>query len=103
MAMGRRDAGRQQDLFVTTDQLPKSIGHVFYGKLNELLAEAGFDAWVEQLCEKHYAERKGRPGVPPESTFECFSSVTSRVFSRNVESLGDAPTACHCVASWEFL
>ena len=65
MAMGRRDAGRQQDLFVTTDQLPKSIGHVFYGKLNELLAEAGFDAWVEQLCEKHYAERKGRPGVPP--------------------------------------
>lgn len=26
MAMGHRDAGRQQDLFVTTDQLPKSIG-----------------------------------------------------------------------------
>lgn len=65
MAMGRRDAGRQQELFITADQLPKSIGHVFYGKLNELLAEAGFDAWVEQLCEKHYAERKGRPGVPP--------------------------------------
>ena len=29
MAMGRRDAGRQQDLFITADQLPKLIGHVF--------------------------------------------------------------------------
>ena len=65
MAMGRRDAGRQQDLFITTDQLPKSIGHVFYLKLNELLAEAGFDAWVEKLCEKHYAKKTGRPSIAP--------------------------------------
>lgn len=65
MAMGRRDTERQQDLFVPTAQLPRSIGHVFYGKLNELLAEAGFDAWVEGLCQQHYAKGKGRPGIPP--------------------------------------
>ena len=65
MAMGRRDTERQQDLFVPTAQLPRSIGHVFYSKLNELLAEAGFDAWVENLCQQYYAKGKGRPGIPP--------------------------------------
>lgn len=65
MAMGHRSGEQQQDLFVPTAQLPKSIGHVFYRKLNELLAEAKFDRWVENLCETHYAQKKGRPGVPP--------------------------------------
>lgn len=65
MAMGHRGGAQQQDLFVPTAQLPRSIGHVFYRKLNELLAEAGFDPWVEKLCESHYAKGKGRPGVPP--------------------------------------
>ena len=53
MAMGRRSGGQQQELFVAADQLPKSIGHVFYRKLNELLAEGGFDRWLENLCEPH--------------------------------------------------
>lgn len=42
MALGRRKSEQQQDLFVMTTELPKSVGHVFYKKLNELLAEAGF-------------------------------------------------------------
>ncbi len=65
MAMGRRKVEHQQDLFVMADALPKSVGHVFYLKLNELLAEAGFDAWVEQLCEPYYSNGTGRPGIPP--------------------------------------
>lgn len=65
MALGRRKSEQQQDLFVMSADLPKSVGHVFYVKLNGLLAEAGFDAWIEQLCEPHYSSGKGRPGVPP--------------------------------------
>ena len=65
MALGRRRGGQQQDLFVMTTDLPKSVGHVFYTKLNELLAEAGFDRWIEELCESYYSDGKGRPGVPP--------------------------------------
>ncbi|MFO0904013.1 MAG: transposase [Pirellulales bacterium] len=65
MALGRRKGEVQQDLFITADQLPKSIGHVFYRKLNELLAEAGFDRWVEDLCGPYYSQCKGRPGIPP--------------------------------------
>lgn len=63
MALGRR-AGEQQELWVATTDLPRSPGHPFYRQLNELLREAGFDAWVEKLCEEYYAQ-EGRPGIPP--------------------------------------
>lgn len=64
MALGRRNHERQGELWVATQGLPSSPGHVFYEKLNCLLAEAGFDAWVEKLCEPYYA-KSGRPGIPP--------------------------------------
>jgi transposase len=38
-------------------------GHPFYSKLNQVLAEAGFDEFVEQLCASYY--KGGRPGIPP--------------------------------------
>jgi transposase len=66
MALGRRSAERQEELFVPHEQLPRSEGHVFYRKLNELLAEAEFDRFVEKLCRKHYDEEgRGRPSIPP--------------------------------------
>lgn len=69
MALGRRQTERQEELFVTADKLPRSPGHVFYLKLNKLLGEAGFDLWVEQICEPFYANGRGRPGVPPGTYF----------------------------------
>ena len=65
MALGHRWEERQQEMWVATDQLPKSEGHVFYRKLNELLADAGFDRFVEELCRPHYHATMGRPGIPP--------------------------------------
>ena len=64
MALGRRNEERQGEFWVATGQLPTSPGHVFYIKLNQFLAAACFDEWVENLCEPYYAE-KGRPGIPP--------------------------------------
>ncbi len=69
MALGKRETERQGDLFLLAGQLPRSPGHVFYQKLNRLLAEAGFDPWVEKLCEPHYADGRGRPGIPPGTYF----------------------------------
>lgn len=69
MAMGKRDTEQQQDLFITHDKLPRSAGHVFYRKLNQLLAEGGFDPWIEALCEPHYCRGQGRPSVPPGTYF----------------------------------
>src|SRR5204863_6741611 len=68
MALGKRETERQDDLFIMHDQLPRSVGHVFYVKLNQLLAEAGFDPWIEELCEPYYAQG-GRPSVPPGNYF----------------------------------
>jgi transposase len=66
MAMGKRKQ-RQEVLFVTADNLPKSAGHPFYMKLNQLLAEAGFDRWVERRCQEYYTpeEARGQPSIPP--------------------------------------
>ena len=66
MAMGKRKA-RQESLFVAADQLPQSPGHPFYQRLNALLAEAGFDRWVEQRCREYYEqdEPRGSKSIPP--------------------------------------
>ncbi|MHB1038466.1 MAG: transposase, partial [Pirellulales bacterium] len=50
---------------MATTNLPKSEGHVFYRKLSEILAEAGFDRWVEQECRSYYHNHLGRPSIPP--------------------------------------
>ncbi len=65
MALGKRKSEQQEDLFITADRMPRSPGHVFYQKVNRLLAEGGFDRWVEELCEPFYADGRGRPGIPP--------------------------------------
>jgi transposase len=67
MALGRRSESRQEELFVPHDRLPRSEGHAFYQQLNRLLAEAGFDRYVERLCGPHYqpSGTPGRPSIPP--------------------------------------
>jgi transposase len=69
MSMGRRQSECQPDLWVPTADLPQSPGHVFYEKLNHLLAEAGFDRYVEDLCRPHYAHGLGRESIPPGTYF----------------------------------
>ena len=64
MALGRRGGERQAELWVPTAAVVRGPGHPFYDKLNELLAEAGFDRWVEERCRTYYAEQ-GRPSIPP--------------------------------------
>ena len=66
MSMGSRKS-RQQDLFIPSQQLAKSPGHPFYKRLNGLLAEAGFDRWIEQRCRPYYEheETRGRRSIPP--------------------------------------
>jgi transposase len=65
MALGRRPTSHQGELFVTAADLPRSAGHAFYDRLNRLLAEHSFDAYVEDLCRPFYADGQGRPGIPP--------------------------------------
>jgi transposase len=64
MALGKRKR-EEQGLWIATTELPKSPGHPFYQKLNELLAEAKFDSWIEERCQPYYAAKLGRPSIPP--------------------------------------
>ncbi len=64
MGMGRREGERQGTFWVATSETTRGPRHVFYEKLNALLAEAGFDPWIEELCEPFYA-KTGRKGIAP--------------------------------------
>ncbi len=67
MGMGRRRQQRQEAFWIPADALPETPRHVFYEKLNRLLAEADFDRFVEELCEPYYsvAQESGRRSIPP--------------------------------------
>src|SRR3974390_777120 len=64
MAMGR-EGEVQGDLMVSWAEMARSPGHVFYDRLQKLLVEAGFDAFVEEICKPFYAPRMGAPSLPP--------------------------------------
>ena len=66
MAMGKRPTARQAlPMWVHSEDLPTSDGHPFFERLNRILEESGFDAFVERLCSSFYAERLGRPSLQP--------------------------------------
>jgi len=66
MAMGtRKGRERQQELWVATATLARPAGHPFYERLNLLLDKCSFDAFVEDVCRRFYAENMGRPGLSP--------------------------------------
>ena len=56
---------RQATMWVPTADLPKSAGHPFYERLNRVLDDAGFDAFVEAQCASFYADGVGRPSLAP--------------------------------------
>jgi transposase len=65
MAMGKKRA-RQQDLWIATDELPRSRGHIFYDWVNQILNVAGFDEFAEKECICFYkSETMGRPSIAP--------------------------------------
>jgi transposase len=65
MAMGKKKTEREQELWIATPELPVPAAEPFYRKLNEILGEQGFDAFVEGLCQQFYHEELGRPSIPP--------------------------------------
>jgi transposase len=64
MALGRQGE-TQDELMVGWAEMPRSPGHVFYDRLQEVLTTAEFDGFVEAQCAASYASRRGRPSLPP--------------------------------------
>jgi transposase len=52
-------------MWVATAEIAMSPAHPFYRRVNELLAQARFDHYTEQMCRRFYAPRRGRPSLVP--------------------------------------
>ena len=63
MSMGCQ-APCQDELIVPWQDLPRSLGRALDGRLQQVLSDAGFDAFVESVCLPHYGSRGAR-SIPP--------------------------------------
>ena len=61
----RRRHARQKTIWVASTDLPQSAGHPFYERLNRVLDDASFDAFVEAQCARFSTDGVGRPSVAP--------------------------------------
>ena len=64
MSMSRKDTEQQSALWIAATEVAASPGHPFYQRLNRILKDAGFDAFVEALCASFY-KAGGRPSIAP--------------------------------------
>ena len=70
MGMGRKkNREKQQDLWVAASEIVTTPGHVYYERLNTVLAAEKFDQRVEALCRKYYKSSSGRPSMTPGTYF----------------------------------
>src|SRR6266852_3785397 len=66
MGMGtRRRRQRQEQLWISHNELAKGPGHPFYKRVNELLETKQFDEFAEKECGRFYAHKQGRPSLTP--------------------------------------
>jgi transposase len=96
MAMGKRaDQQGQEPIWIAQAELPQTVAHPFYTRLNQVLEERGFDEFVEGRCAPFYAERMGRPSLAPGRYFRIlmigyFEGIDSErgIAWRAADSLG---------------
>jgi transposase len=96
MAMGtRKHRQRQEQLWVMHAELATGPGHPFYTRLNELLDQEKFDEFAEAECAPFYADKNGRPSLPPGTYFRLlligyFEGIDSErgIAWRAADSLG---------------
>ena len=80
MAMGKRRA-RQQELWIAAKELPRTRGHVFYDRANEILNNEGFDGFAEKECVRVLQERND--GAAKHRAGRVFPNVDGWIFRRS--------------------
>jgi hypothetical protein len=72
---------RQQELWIATNDLPRSRGHIFYDWVNEILNAGGFDAFVEE--EVHSLLQERADGATEHCARCIFSEAADRILRRD--------------------
>ena len=94
MSLGRQEE-RQSELLVGWDELPRSQGHPFYDRLQEVLRGAGFDRHVEDLCAPHYSSgSRGRRSLPPGRYFRMLLVGYFEGIARSSAAIGLRRSRC---------
>ena len=93
MAMGHWQTEQQQEFWIATEELSQTPRHVFYERVNELLVEAGFDAWLEQLSRPHYSQM-GRGSIAPGRYFRMLMVGDFEDIDSQRGSPGGVPIVC---------
>jgi hypothetical protein len=83
MAMGKKRA-RQQDFWIATGALPRSRGHIFYDRVNEILKGEDFDEFCGEGMRWFLQERDDR--ATEHRTGSVFSDADGRIFRRLSQS-----------------
>ena len=86
MALRRREAQRQQDLWISTSEIARSPGHVFYQRLSELLNEANFDRLVEDSVLEFDASDGRTEGQASSTSLKQSGRTQLRLHLRNGRS-----------------
>lgn len=103
MAMGKRERAKQEPMWVVATDLSRSQGYPFFERVNRLLAEHGFDDFVEKACAGFYSKTMGRPSLAPGVYFPCllvgyFEGISSE---RGIDCrCADSVAAATCGTSW---
>jgi len=79
-------------MWVATADLPMGAGHPFYARLNRVLDEAGFDAFVEGQCAPFYAATVDRPSLAPGRYFRLLLLGILKASTRSARSRGGRPS-----------
>jgi hypothetical protein len=89
-------------MWAATQDLPRSAGHPFYAPLNQILDQHNFDGYVEELCERFYAD-DGRPGLPRGRYFLLMAVATEVDWHRwFVKGARDAHVNYSAATMWRF-
>ena len=82
--------------------MPHTAGHPFYEQLNPVLAEHGFDEFVEGQCERFYAETMGRPSLTPGRYFRLLLIGYFEGLDGSVGSRGGPRIRWRCGGFWSW-
>jgi|SRR5580658_6425408 transposase len=102
MAMGRRmkQGQEQTEFWIAHTELPRTVAHPFFERLNQLLEERGFDEFVEQQCKRFYAEAMGRPSLTPGRYFRLLLIGYFEGIAENAGLRGGRRIHWRCAGFW---